>query len=259
MAKVRLIHWNAEEAAERADWLRAGGYEVACEQFDRAILRAIADDLPDAVVIDLGRLPSQGRDVGMTLRKQKATRNVPLVFVDGEPGKVARVRELLPDATYTTWPDITRAVAHTIANPPEDPVTPRSVMDSYAGTPLVKKLGIRDNYDVVLVGAPGGIEATLGELPKGARLCRDVAAQRDLTLWFVRSRRGLEAGVAKEGARAGRGGLWVIWPKKTSGVASDLSQTVVREVGLAAGLVDYKICSVDATWSGLRFTRRKSP
>ena len=59
--------------------------------------------------------------------------------------------------------------------------------------------------------------------------------------------------------RAEKAGLWIIWPKKSSGVESDLSQTVVREVAMATGLVDFKVCSVDKTWSGLRFTRKKTP
>ena len=62
---------------------------------------------------------------------------------------------------------------------------------------------------------------------------------------------------ARLSAFAEEGGLWIVWPKKSSGVVTDLSQTAVREVGLAAGLVDYKVCSINETWSGLLFTRRK--
>ena len=79
----------------------------------------------------------------------------------------------------------------------------------------------------------------------------------DVVLWFVRSRRELEGGVGRMGERLGDGRLWIIWPKKASGVVTDVTQQLVREAGLAAGLVDYKVCSVDATWSGLLFVRRK--
>jgi hypothetical protein len=78
-----------------------------------------------------------------------------------------------------------------------------------------------------------------------------------VTLWFTRSRQALEAGIEEIGDWAGQGRLWIVWPKKASGVTSDLTQQVVRRVGLDAGLVDFKVCAVDKTWSGLCFARRK--
>jgi len=217
------------------------------------------------VVIDLGRLPSQGRDLALNIRKYKATRHVPLVFVAGEspadsaadPAKVARIQELLPDAVYTTWEDIGDALQQAIDNPPAEPVVPASTMAGYSGTPLPKKLGIKPNSVVALVDAPEGFEETLGELPQGATLTKDLLEQPDVILWFNRSRHDLEARLEEMCPLASSGGLWIIWPKKASGVASNLSQTVVRETGLAAGLVDFKVAAIDATWSGLRFTQRK--
>ena len=75
--------------------------------------------------------------------------------------------------------------------------------------------------------------------------------------WFTKSRKDLDSRIERLGTLAGKDGLWVVWPKKASGVKTDLTQAEVRRVGLASGLVDYKVCSVDATWTGLRFTRRK--
>ncbi len=257
MTYVRLIHWNAAEAEERADELRSAGYGVVSDPLDQAGLRALRESPPSAVVIDLSRLPSQGRDVALGIRKYKATRQVPLVFVEGDPEKVARIKEMLPDAVYTTWNRIRNSLKRAIASPPIDPVVARSVMDAYAGTPLPKKLGIRANSVVALVGAPDGFEETLGELPEGVVFRRQLRGQPDVTLWFTRSRKDLDQGIERMGAFAEGGGLWIVWPKKSSGVTSNVSQGVVREVGLAAGLVDYKVCSIDETWSGLRFTRRK--
>ncbi len=137
-------------------------------------------------------------------------------------------------------------------------MVPKSVFDVYSSTPLPKKLGIKARSVVALVGAPEGFEETLGELPEGVVLREQPHGQPDLTLWFTKSRKDLEHGIEQMGALADKGGLWIAWPKKSSGVTSDLSQNVVREVGLAAGLVDYKICSIDQTWSALRFTRRES-
>ena len=122
---------------------------------------------------------------------------------------------------------------------------------------MVKKLGIKPESALALDGAPERFEQLLTGLPEGARVARSTTASRDLTLWFVRTREELDDRIRHMGAHADRGGLWILWPKKRSGVKSDLSQNVVRAVGLAAGLVDFKICSVDKTWSGLRFTVRR--
>ena len=187
MQRIRLIHWNASEAEERSDRLQTAGYEVNGELLDGAGLRRLRDDPPDAVVIDLSRRPSQGRDVGLTLRKYVATRHVPLVYVGGASDKVARVRQFLPDAVYTTWQKIGGALEQAIVHPPVDPVVPGSVFDVYAGTPLPKKLGIKAQSTVVLVDAPEEFERTLGELPQGAVVLRQTPTDPEpphLILWF---------------------------------------------------------------------------
>ena len=258
MQRVRLIHWQAETAQARAEELRAAGYEVEAGPLSGAGLRALRAEPPDAIVIDLSRSPSQGRDLGLNLRTYTATRHVPLVYVEGNAEKVARIQELLPDAVYTSWDGIGPALAEAIAHPPAEPVVPSSVFAAYAGTPLPKKLGIAKNAVVALVDAPKGFAETLGALPPDAVLQEGAGTQAEVTLWFTRSRAQLEAGIEAMGASAGERRLWILWPKKASGIKSDLSQVAVREVGLAAGLVDYKVCAVDEVWSGLLFTRRKS-
>jgi hypothetical protein len=208
------------------------------------------------VVIDLGRQPSHGRDLALGIRQYKATRRVPLVFVDGDADKVARIRELLPDATYTVWSQICVALERAIASPLPDPVVPVSRMAGYAGVPLVTKLGIKAGALVALIDAPPGFEEAIGELPEGVMLNRQLNGRPDLAIWFVRSRQELERQIERMAPLSDRGGLWIAWPKKTSGFDTDLSQGTVRQAGLAIGLVDYKVCAIDATWSGLRFSRR---
>lgn len=252
---MRLIHWNAAEARERAARLRAAGYDVAAGAVNAGSLRDLGQEPPIAVVIDLSRLPSQGRDVALAIRHRRATRRLPLIFVEGDREKVARVRAHLPDATYATWSRIDQALRRAIARPPENPVVPRSALDGYSGAPLAKKLGISAGSVVVLVGAPEGFEATLGELPDGVTLRRQDGGRRDLTIWFTRSRGDLERRVGKMAALADRAGLWIAWPKKASAPGGDLSQADVRKAGLDSGLGDFKICAIDATWAGLRFTR----
>jgi len=126
----------------------------------------------------------------------------------------------------------------------------------YSGTPLPKKLGLAAGKRFSLVGAPAGFERTLGPVPAGAERVGPRAAC-DLVLLFRDRAAGLPAAVAAQARRLPPdGALWIAWPKQSSGVATDLSGDVVRGTGLAAGLVDVKVCAVDETWSGLKFVRR---
>ena len=130
-------------------------------------------------------------------------------------------------------------------------------MAGYAGTPLPRKLGIKPGGKVALAGAPDGFAATLGPLLDGVRLVGPGARSRDLTLWFVRSASVLRRRIDRMTRVADRGGLWIIWPKQGSGIRTDVTQAVARKIGMAAGLVDFKVCRVDDVWAGLRFTRKR--
>jgi hypothetical protein len=127
----------------------------------------------------------------------------------------------------------------------------------YSGTPLVKKLGIKPGSTLTLLDAPRGFRRELIGMPKGVRVSQALGdTPPDLIVWFVMSGRALDVRMATV-SRAMGAGLWVAWPKKASGVATDLTEDVVRAAGLANGLVDYKVCAVNETWSGLKFARRK--
>jgi hypothetical protein len=257
--RVALVHWDRALAADAARRLRAAGFTVAVGAFGPATLRAWRARPPAAVVIDLSRGPMQGRDVGLAVRTFKATRGVALVFAGGAPEKVARVRASLPDAAYAAWPRVAAALRRAVARPPARPVVPASLLAGYSGTPLPRKLGIKPGAVVALVGAPADFAAILGPLPPGANLRRSARGPCGLALWFPRSRRDLEQRVARLKPLAAGGGLWIAWAKRASGIPSDLTQAAVRRVGLAAGLVDYKVCAIDATWTGLKFALRKPP
>jgi hypothetical protein len=127
----------------------------------------------------------------------------------------------------------------------------------YSGTPLAKKLGIKPEARVALLRAPEGFEAELEGLPDGVDLRRRLAAGTNVVVLFTTRRRDLERRF-EPAARAVRpdGSLWVAWPKRSSGVETDLTEDVLRDVGLPHGLVDNKVCAVDDTWSGLRFVWR---
>lgn len=257
MHNIRLIHWKTAEARNRIVALRDAGYRVAYEEFSPAVIRKMRERPPDAVVIDLTRLPAQGRDVAIAVRQYKPLRTTPIVFVDGEPSKVERIQRHLPDAVFTSWRRVRGALKNAIAHPPKKPVIPESALAGYSGTPLVKKLGVKPDNLVALVGAPKRFEQTLGRLPHGVSLRHRVQGKRDLTIWFTQTKKDLNDRVERMAKIAGDN-LWIVWPKKTSELASDLTQAEVRKVGLAIGLVDYKVCAIDETWSGLKFTRRKS-
>lgn len=131
-------------------------------------------------------------------------------------------------------------------------------MAGYSGTPLLQKLGIKPGSRVALLGAPPTLRGALTPWPSGATLStRCTQSGSDVIVLFAPDRRSLAARFHRAAASLSpSGGLWIAWPKKTSGVTTDLSESVVRELGLAAGLVDNKVCAVDETWSALRFVIR---
>jgi hypothetical protein len=124
---------------------------------------------------------------------------------------------------------------------------------------LPRKLGITEGARVALVGAPAGFDRVLTPLPAGVRMLKQPRSNLDVVVFFVTRR----AELARRFPRLASvlhcdGGLWVAWPKRTAGVATDLCERDVREVGLAGGLVDNKVCAVDDVWSSLRFVYRLS-
>jgi hypothetical protein len=255
---VFLAHWREEEGRGRARELEDLGFRVRFEPVDAGgMLQILKTEKPGALVVDLSRSPAQGRDLGVALRLHRGTRRVPLVFAGGTPAAVKTVRQTLPDAVFASWDEIVGPLTEAMENPLVNPVVPSSALAGYSGTPLPRKLGIKSGTRVLLSGAPEDFPETLGDLPEGSRLLRRFVKDVDLILWFVRSERELNTGIGKWVRRTGPGGIWIAWPKKASDLPSDLTQAIVRRVGLASGLVDYKIAAIDATWSGLKFALRK--
>jgi hypothetical protein len=124
----------------------------------------------------------------------------------------------------------------------------------YSGTPLPKKLGIKAGSRVAFPGAPEDFPEILGALPEGVQRAED---SLDLVVFFVRSEAELRAGFERwSKAITPAGMLWIAWPKKTSGVLTDLTEKVVRDIALEKGMVDVKVAAIDATWSGLKLVYR---
>ena len=129
-------------------------------------------------------------------------------------------------------------------------------MAGYSGTPLAKKLGINPESRLAVLGAPDGFE--IPDLPDGVEVRTALRGPSDVIVSFHTARADLAERVPAlmRGLHVD-GGIWVAWPKKASGMATDITEDVVREVVLPTGLVDVKVCAIDDTWSGLRVCLRK--
>lgn len=255
--KIRIIGASSEAAATWSARLADAGYSIDRERVDGPEdLKGLGREPPSAVVIDLDRAPARGRDIALALRQRVATRRIPIVFVASDRAVFGRL-EALPLETMQAAPeDVVTAVATAVSMPPSG-ARPAAPVAGYSGTPLPRKLGIKARSRVVLVRPPEGFADLLQPLPPDVVLRATNRGARDITLWFARSRRELERDATRMARAAAAGRLWIIWPKKTSPLAADHSERDVRRVGIGAGLVDFKVCAVDADWSGLAFVRRR--
>jgi len=130
-------------------------------------------------------------------------------------------------------------------------------MAGYSGTPLVQKIGIKPGHRVVLRNHPASFVKDLGKLPDGAQRSDRLSGKANVVVYFTDKKAALEKDFSTlSNALVPDGMLWIGWPKKASGRATDLTENVVREIGLERGLVDVKVCAIDETWSGLKFVIR---
>jgi len=131
-------------------------------------------------------------------------------------------------------------------------------MAGYSGTPLVRKLGIKPNANVVLINPPANYRKLLGDLPDGVNFSDRPDIECEFMHLFTTRRSELEKQLARLRTKiADAGTLWISWPKRSSGVATDVTEDVIRAVALPLGFVDVKVCAVDETWSGLKLMIRK--
>jgi hypothetical protein len=133
----------------------------------------------------------------------------------------------------------------------------KEAMAGYSGTPLANKLGIKEKFQVLLLDIPADVKAELRDALATCRIVKDGRGPLDFAMIFVKEAPDLKkkfSQVAQILAPAGM--IWVSWPKKTSGVATELAENEIRRIGLQAGLVDVKVCAVNEIWSGLKFVIR---
>lgn len=258
MARLALLHWKAQEAQPALTRLTLLGHRPELlSEATPATLRVLRDRPPDAIIIDLTRMPSHGREIGVWLRASKKTRHVPLIFAGGSPEKVDRIRDLLPDAVYADWDEIDGAIRRALAYAPVAPVVPPHGIEN-PDKPVAAKLGVKEGMRVALIDAPDCVEQILGDLPDGVTLTARQSATDALRLCFISTIQDLHRRLPSAASLPPKGALWICWPKKASGYPTDLTQYSIRAAGLDRGLVDNKICSMDQTWTAMRFAIRKT-
>jgi CheY-like chemotaxis protein len=262
MPRVRLLHWNAQEAAAHIEILRRARHRVEYdEQFRPALMKNWRQSPPDAFVIDLSRLLSQGREIAIALRQSPSTRLIPIVFCGGKNEKVEELRKILPDAAYCTLPSLSLTLETALRDPPANPVRPPPMRERYQGRTAAQKLGIAASSTLRLMDPPPNALKSLGELPPGVQIVEDSFADnatgRAVTLCFVHECHSLAPAVSQVRSLAATSKLWILWRKGGSAARGDLTENLVRRTALDLGLVDYKICSVDATWSAMLFACKK--
>jgi hypothetical protein len=256
--RIRYFHWNEEEANQNVKKISALGFETIYDSFDsQKDFRKIRENIPDVYIIDLSRLPSHGREIGTALRSFKSTRRVPIVFLEGTKEKVERVKKVLPDAFYTDWRNLKSTIQKAVKSDLQKVLVKKNVLEAYSGTPLVQKLGIKQGLKIGVLNAPRNLKSILGELPSAVTIITKPKISCDLILWFVKVMIELDSGIENRISLINeKGAIWILWPKRNGKLKSDLTQQDIRNAGLSRGMVDFKICSFDETWSGLKFTRR---
>lgn len=258
MPRVRLLHWNSQEAERHIAILQRSHHSVEYdEQFRPALMKCWRESPPGAFVIDLSRLPSQGREIAVALRQSPRTRKVPIVFCGGAEEKVSAVRSVLPDAAYCSVETLAATLRKTLLEPPADPVKPALMMERYKDRTAAQKLGIAPSSVVALIDPPSHALKILGQLPPDVEIVEEWTPQVSVMLCFLHHPHSVAATLTEVRQRASESKLWMLWRKGGSAARGDVTEGIVREYALKLGLVDYKICSVDSVWTAMLFARKK--
>lgn len=254
--RIRLFHWRESESGPLIALLEKAGYEVDYQGEHGVKFASLRQHPTHAVVIDLTRMPSHGRYVAAEIRSRKSLCHLPIVFVDGDPVKLQKIRETVPDAVFVARSKL--IVALKKVKPLTSPSPTKPMMASYVERTVAQKLGITEKMRVAVIDPPRDYGKAIGKLPQGAQLEEEPEETLPLTLWFVRDPETYLDRLAGMRRLCAKSRLWVIYPKCARGRKAGLTQFVVRDAALELGLVDYKICSVDATWTGMLFAVKKT-
>ncbi|MBB5340291.1 DUF3052 family protein [Tunturiibacter gelidoferens] len=251
MKTVKLLSWH-EDITTKAASLKRRGLKIDAAPLIRnsGVVGELAHLDPAALVLDLDKLPSRSRS-------SKSAHHIPILFAGGLPEKTERIRAENPDASYAAWSEAPSALTALLLHPPATLAIapPRD----FSTTPLPKRLGINSSMEVALIAAPDGFEELLGDLPEKTTLLSRLRPTASLALCFIRSLADLVSTLDLLKLRLPRqASVWIVHPKRTGKHHVDFNQNHVRDESLAAGLVDYKVCSIDSDWSALKFAWRSA-
>jgi CheY-like chemotaxis protein len=259
--RICLVCWDETLRDQHAAELTRAGFAVTAMPRDKTggVIGYTRHLAPSAVVIDLDRLPSRGREVGMSLRASRSTRHIPIVFAGGPPEKIPRLKTELPDATYSGWDKLSAALKQLLANPPEAPMAPPAHMQRWATNDLPRKLGIVPQVTAAILNDRHGIGEILGNLPAGVTLTSRITRDTCLALFIATSPAEVQGSFDRACAQLNpSASFWIFHPKSNPRRRIDFNQNHVRELGLAAGFVDYKVAGINDDWSALKFAKRKT-
>jgi hypothetical protein len=260
MARLFYLHWNEKEARDRIKPLKLAGHQITTLSDSTENINWKTK--PELLIISLDRLPSHGKAVAAVFWEANNRRDIPIIFAGGGADKVKGVREKFPEAIYCKNDEVVSVVEETLKNPPPalGPKVKRVAPQTpgYSGKPLAVKLGVAANQRIYYGSAPDKMSEWVGPLPAGAKRISKATAPIDLAVLFGLSAKQLTTdfkSISK--LMAPKGILWMAWPKKAAKIETDVTEDLVRKIGLASEWVDVKICAISDVWSGLKFLRRR--
>ena len=234
MPFVQVVHWKPAEAEALMALCRVAGFEAECcpDPAGPAITRWLRARLPDAIVIDLTRLPSHGRELGAWLRETKKTRHIPLIYVDGDAEKVERIQSLLPDAVFTQRSRLRSALKSALRKGAQNAAVPPPAIVRFGERTAAQKIGIKPGMKIEFLEEP--------------------AKPQDVTLWFIHDFDGLMSALNRMRRLAPHTRMWMVWRK---GARRDVTFHSIVTAGAEVGLALSKLCAVDAVWSAVWLVR----
>lgn len=241
--RVRLIHWKAAEAQAIIALLQQAGHTVDYEEkVDYRLAGQLRAHPPAVIAIHLGRLPSHGRAIGASLATQKGTREIPVLFFDGDPAKV-------PGAQHCQADELLQHLSRARPGVAPEPAAPKPERT------VAMKLGITEGLRIQVIDAPAAFPRLLGPLPPAVDFTEEPAA---FTIAFAHDPGEFQAALPSLRRAAQRGKLWIAWRKQSArNRGNGLNAPAIREFAARLGLVDWKVCSLDADWSAIAFAIKK--
>ncbi len=222
-------------------------------------LNFITGERPSAIIFNLAKRPSTCRDLAIYIRKRKNLRMIPFLFIDGEEEKTEKIRDLFPEDYFCGKDDLNSIIIKILAEPGRLFPQPESLFSGYSGKSALEKLDIRKNENICLIDVDESFYSLFEENVENYNIGSRITRETKLTLIYLKEENNVAPFLRYylENSRDDSS-LWLCWPKKKGKIKTNLTQKFIRDTALGFGLVDYKICSINNNWSGMKFTRKKN-